>query len=53
VSTTFNAVTPGAIVPSQRAIWQFGQVKVFDGGPDGVASTTPNTLFAAEGIFTP
>ena len=53
VNTTFNAVTPGAIVASQRAIWQVGQVKVFDGGPDGVASTAPNTLFADEGIFTP
>jgi hypothetical protein len=53
VNTTFNAVTPGAIVASQRAIWQIGQIKVFDGGPDGVASTSPNTLFADEGIFTP
>jgi hypothetical protein len=53
VNTTFNAVTPGAIVASQRAIWQMGQVKVFDGGPDGLASTTPNTLFAVEGVFIP
>jgi hypothetical protein len=53
VNTTFNAVTPGAIVASQRAIWQVGQVKVFDGGADGLASTGPNTLYAEEGIFTP
>ncbi|PWU18332.1 MAG: hypothetical protein C5B48_14825 [Candidatus Rokuibacteriota bacterium] len=53
VNTTFNAVTPGAIIASQRAIWQMGQVKVFDGGPDGIASTGPNTLFAIQGVFIP
>ncbi len=53
VNTTFNAVTPGAIVESQRSIWELDQVKVFDGGPDGIASTSPNTLFADEGIFVP
>jgi hypothetical protein len=53
VSTTFNAVTPGAIVESQRAIWQLGDVKVLDGGPDGIASTGPNTLFARQGVFAP
>jgi hypothetical protein len=53
VSTTFNAVVPGAIVESQRAIWQLGETKVFDGGADGLASTTPNTLYADQGIFVP
>jgi hypothetical protein len=53
VSTTFNAVVPGAIVESQRTIWQMGETKVFDGGPDGLASTTPNTLFADQGVFVP
>jgi hypothetical protein len=53
VSTTFNAVVPGAIVESQRAIWQLGETKVFDGGADGLASTTPNTLYADQGIFIP
>jgi hypothetical protein len=53
VGTTFNAVTPGAIVSSARSIWQFGDVRVFDGGPDGVASTAPNTLFERQGVFVP
>jgi hypothetical protein len=53
VSTTFNAVVPGAIVESQRSLWQMKDTKVFDGGPDGLASTTPNTLFADQGIFVP
>jgi hypothetical protein len=53
VSTTFNAVVPGAIVETQRAIWQMGETKVFDGGPDGLAATTPNTLYADQGVFIP
>jgi hypothetical protein len=53
VNTTFNAVSPGAIVEEKRSVWQFGEVKVFDGGPDGLAATTPNTLFAAQGVFVP
>jgi hypothetical protein len=53
VNTTFNAVTPGAIVEDKRSVWELGQIKVFDGGADGVASTTPNTLFAIQGIFVP
>jgi hypothetical protein len=30
-----------------------GQVQVFDGGADGVVSTSPNTLFAKQGVFVP
>ena len=43
----------GTIKEGRRSIWQLGQVKVNDGGADGVASTTPNTLFAAQGVFVP
>jgi hypothetical protein len=53
ITTTFNSVVPGAIVEAQRAIWELGDTKVYDGGPDGVASTTPNTLFATQGVFVP
>ena len=53
VSTTFNAVAPGAIIASARAIWEVGAMRVFDGGPDGVASTSPNTLFMTQGVFAP
>lgn len=53
ITTTFNAVRPGAIVAGVRSIWQLGDVKVFDGGPDGVASTAPNTLFERQGVFAP
>jgi hypothetical protein len=38
----------------RRAVWAIGQVKVYDGGPDGVASTpVGNELFMDEGIFVP
>jgi hypothetical protein len=38
----------------RRAVWQIGQVKVYDGGTDGAASTTAdNTLFMDEGLFVP
>ena len=53
VTTSADAVNPGIIKESLRSVWQLGQVQVFDGGPDGVASTTPNTLFAVQGIFVP
>ena len=53
VATSADAVTPGVIKEGMRSIWQLGQVQVFDGGADGQASTTPNTLFATQGVFVP
>lgn len=53
VTTTVDAVTPGAVKESMRAVWQLGQLEVFDGGSDGDAETTPNTLFARQGVFVP
>jgi hypothetical protein len=54
VSTTANALVPGAVLEGKRAIWQLGQVKVYDGGSDGLASTTAdNTLFMDQGVFVP
>jgi Tol biopolymer transport system component len=54
LSTTVNSVYPGAIVAGKRSIWQLGQVKVYDGGTDGLASTTAdNTLFLDQGVFVP
>jgi len=46
VNTTADAVTPGAIVESQRSVWELGQVQVYDGGADGLAATEPNGVFA-------
>jgi hypothetical protein len=53
VSTTADAVMPGAVKEIRRSNWQLGKVDVFDGGADGVVSTNPNTLFATQGIFVP
>jgi plastocyanin len=53
ITTTVNAVSPGAVVDNARAIWEISNVQVFDGGSDGVASTTGNTLFADEAVFVP
>ena len=52
VTTTANALTPGAVVANARAIWELPKVEVFDGGSDGVASTAGNT-FAASAVFVP
>jgi Tol biopolymer transport system component len=54
LNTTFNALYPGLITEGQRSIWELGQVKVYDGGADGLASTMgDNTLFMDQGIFIP
>ncbi|MGH2980110.1 MAG: hypothetical protein ACRDLQ_10830, partial [Solirubrobacterales bacterium] len=52
-STSLNALVPGAVTEGRRAIWQLRQVQVFDGGADGDVDTSPNTLFAVQGIFIP
>jgi acyl-homoserine lactone acylase PvdQ len=52
-TTSLDAVVPGAIKEGDRSIWQMGAVQVFDGGSDGQIATTPNTLFAKQGIFVP
>jgi len=49
-----NALAPGAVAAGQRAVWEIGQVKVYDGGPDGAAGTQgDNTIFMDEGLFVP
>jgi uncharacterized repeat protein (TIGR01451 family) len=53
VSTTFNALVPGAVAEGKRAIWALQQLQVTDGGSDGVVATAPNTLFAVQGLFVP
>lgn len=53
LATTANSLVPGAVSAGQRAIWELGQIKLFDGGSDGLAATQPNTLFADQGLFVP
>jgi Tol biopolymer transport system component len=54
VTTTVNSLMPGAVKEGLRSIWALDGVRVFDGGADGVASTTgDNTLFETQGVFVP
>jgi hypothetical protein len=53
VTSSFDAVIPGAIPEGKRAIWAFQPMKVFDGGSDDDVDTAPNTLFAVQGLFVP
>ncbi len=53
VDTSVDALVPGAIKEGTRAVWQIGQVEVQDGGADGQAATSPNTVFAKQGLFIP
>jgi hypothetical protein len=52
-TTSANATVPGAVKDGKRAIVEIGQIKINDGGDDGLNSTTPNTLFEVQGIFIP
>jgi sugar lactone lactonase YvrE len=54
VKTTADAIQPGTVREKARAIWQLAQVRLFDGGSDGVASTiSGNTLFEKQGLLVP
>jgi hypothetical protein len=53
LTTTINSLVPNAVQEGRRSIWELGQVQVFDGGPDGVAATADNSLFAVQGVYTP
>ena len=53
LSTTFNAIVPGSVIEGKRAIWQLGQVQVYDGGQSGTAGASDATLFETQGVFVP
>jgi hypothetical protein len=53
ISTSLNALTPGFVTAGKRAVWELGQVKVYDGGPDGDPGTLDNSVFAVQGVFAP
>jgi hypothetical protein len=53
-------ITGGGVQPAipdccrgDRMIIEVGQVRVDDGGADGVVTTAPNTVFMRQGIFVP
>jgi hypothetical protein len=53
VSTYADTVAPGLVLEGKRGNWELGQIRLFDGGSDGLAFTDPNTVFARQGIFVP
>jgi ectonucleotide pyrophosphatase/phosphodiesterase family member 5 len=54
VATTADAVTTDIAGEGKRAIWELGQLQIYDGGADGDADTPgDNTLFAVQGLFAP
>ena len=50
--TTVNAIVPGAVRETRRAIWALDQVRVYDGGADDDVDNGMG-LFATQGIFVP
>jgi hypothetical protein len=54
LGTTADALAPGMVKESARAIWQMDQVRVYDGGADSDADTAAdNRLFFVQGVFVP
>jgi hypothetical protein len=53
LTTTADAISAGTVLESRRTVWEIPAIRVRDGGSDGVASTTPNTIFARQGVFVP
>ena len=53
-ATTVDSVIPSAVREGNRAIWELGQLEIWDGGQDGsLASRDDDTLFAVQGVFIP
>ena len=53
LASSFNAILPGTIVERKRQNWEFGPVRVFDGGASGTAGGSGARLFATQGLFAP
>jgi hypothetical protein len=54
VTTSANAIIAGVVKPVKRTVWEFVDVRVYDGGADGDGDTTAdNTVFLRPGIFIP
>jgi hypothetical protein len=52
-NTSANAVVPGSVKDTQRAVVEIQQIQISDGGADGQVATADNTLFGVQGIFIP
>jgi hypothetical protein len=52
-NTSANATVPGVVKDGKRSNVEIAQLQINDGGLDGLANTTPNTLFTVQGLFIP
>jgi hypothetical protein len=54
VVTSADALVPGTVQDGRRAVWELGAIEVYDGGADGLASTTGDDQpFMRQGLFVP
>ncbi len=54
ITTTADTLVPGTVTEGDRSVWGFDRVRLFDGGLDEDADTTPdNMLLATQGVFIP
>jgi hypothetical protein len=53
VQTTANTLMPGAAIKGNRAVWETGQLGLFDRGADGVVGDSDDKLFEVQGVFAP
>jgi hypothetical protein len=54
LTTTLDTLTANTVRENKRGVWAMSAAKVYDGGADGLASTTgDNTLFMDQGTFLP
>ena len=53
LNTTVDASGGSFVKEGRRSMWQLGEQRIYDGGPDGDIDTEGNTLFAVPGVFDP
>jgi hypothetical protein len=54
ISSTTQVLIPHPCgCEGKRSVYEFGQIRVSDGGPDGLAASQDNTVFMRQGIFIP
>jgi hypothetical protein len=53
VTTYTDSTMPGMAKSGERAIWELGQIQLYDGGASGSAGASGATLFEDQGVFVP
>ena len=53
IATSANAIVPGAATAGGRAIWQLGDLRLYDGGSTSTAGAADASLFEHQGVFVP